>query len=99
MDYKGSFPIYSPMSRCVKCGHAIVSTRYCAVKNLSDVKAVSNIGTGLKFPNSSSWCDLTPIEHMHRICDRCNYSWAEKAVDADLTEKYLPNPAGSTTSA
>jgi len=62
------YPTYDPNATCPKCHSEDVSVRHCDGPTYASL---------CRYP--SPWNE---IDHFHRTCQRCRYSWLEKTLDA-----------------
>ncbi len=78
-------PPYSPCTKCPKCGHDDIHTRYVA--------------HGGRYGQPCEFKSYRENEHLHRYCRRCSYEWCEACLAASnvieqetKTDPALQNP-------
>lgn len=62
---------FNPKSKCLKCGYNVVATHYC--------RCMVTGGTDGK-PRCITGIGENDLEHLHRICERCEYEWLEGCI-------------------
>ena len=68
----------SEKSFCIKCGCGFSKARYCPGK-FDNQEYCGILVDNFNF-------DKEHPEHLHRICERCGYTWLEKTSDTTKPE-------------
>lgn len=76
---------FSEDSTCPKCNQGAPASRFCPGDETVQPEAFTTPTTGPLPPNRMVCFLGEKGEHIHRVCGRCGFEWAEKTLDSTST--------------
>lgn len=70
-----AFEVFHESARCVKCGHESAIVQFC-----SPVSRHIPTALGVQ-PYQCPITLLNQRDHLHRVCERCQFMWVERPID------------------
>jgi hypothetical protein len=76
-------PTFKPDATCPKCNHDEIDTHYVVDHEVACQTTYAPLSA--LSPGARACCHYYDGEHLHRICRRCTYRWAEAVVSPGMT--------------